>query len=212
MCAFSMPRAVLKAHKALAYPIALAAAVLVLCAAGWFLSDGPGRAGLLTIALTVTVCTGLRMGYAVRQYDWRADDVRSVRQEQRLFARRWIELRHNGVSRWVPVYFDPALAAIASPAPSLGAIRPFPAGRARHAEPPGRLIDNPASPTPARADAAGRLPRRLLLDAQPAATAPLVGVLWVYAAGGGAAAFTGASIVAAAAIMWLWAIRGSDPS
>ena len=82
-------------------------------------------------------------------------------------------------------------------------------------EPAGRLIDNPSRPDPdgpVRARVAARPVRRLVLDAQFAVAAPFVGALWVYVAGGGVPAFTGATCVAAAVAVWLAAVRGSDPS
>ncbi|WP_229434814.1 MULTISPECIES: hypothetical protein [Nocardia] len=94
-------------------------------------------------------------------------------------------------------------------------LRVYPSGRARTSEPPGRLIDNPVRSAPdadERARVAARVPRRLLLDAQPAVAAPVAALLWVYLDGGGLPAFTGALVVGAAAAVWLTAVRGSDPS
>ncbi|MBD0323733.1 MAG: hypothetical protein ICV72_10145, partial [Aldersonia sp.] len=88
-------------------------------------------------------------------------------------------------------------------------------GRARHREPPGRLIDNPSRTAPdalARGAVAAKIGRRLLLDAQFAVAGPLIGLLWVYVAGGGVGAFVGATCVGAATSIWLAAIRGSDPT
>ena len=96
-----------------------------------------------------------------------------------------------------------------------GGLYVLPAGRVRSQEPSGRLLDNPSrrdAATEERACAAARFPRRLLLDAQSVVAAPFIGLLWVYTAGGGLPAFTGATCVAAAAAIWLSAIRGSDPS
>ncbi|WP_280402672.1 hypothetical protein [Nocardia carnea] len=101
-----------------------------------------------------------------------------------------------------------------SPA-SVPSIRVLPAGRVRLREPHGRLLDNPSRPDPSapeRAHSAARILRRLLLDAQSVVAAPLIGLMWVYVAGGGLPAFTGATCVAAAAAIWLSAIRGSDPT
>lgn len=98
---------------------------------------------------------------------------------------------------------------------NMPAIRVLPAGRIRLREPHGRLLDNPSRPDPAaaeRARSATRISRRLLLDAQSVVAAPLIGLMWVYIAGGGLPAFTGATCVAAAVAIWLSAIRGSDPS
>lgn len=167
--------------------------------------------------------------------------ARRVRQQHRLTSRSWLELISVTASTgrtpdivWLPVYFDPILVTLPeaeitvsdtlqiadTTGPSVDTVRLYPAGRHRTREPPGRLVDNATRADPDHADGqlvahaqrAARLRRRLLLDAQPAVAAPFVGLLWVYAAGGGAGTFLGATIVAAVTIMWLGAIRGSDPS
>ena len=132
-------------------------------------------------------------------------------------SQSWLEL--DG-TRWLPVYFDPALVAMPSPTRGVAGRRTvqwsghrfYACGRARSREPRGRLIDNPTRPDPDRAAEVSGLGRRLLLDAQFALAAPLLGLLWVYLAGGGVGAFVGATCVGAAVAMWRAAVHGSDPS
>ncbi|MEV6274666.1 hypothetical protein [Nocardia sp. NPDC051832] len=169
--------------------------------------------------------------------------VKRVRQEHRLLSRSWLELAVSAASSispqpspapsaagsgkstdtyWLPVYFDPALlswtegtAMVGDHLIRVGDLRVYPSGRARTAEPPGRLIDNPSRIDPESATLAvtsTRLARRLVLDAQSAVAAPFAALLWVYLDDGGLPAFTGAFCVAFAAALWLSAIRGSDPS
>ncbi|MCU1644585.1 MAG: hypothetical protein JWN03_4860 [Nocardia sp.] len=148
--------------------------------------------------------------------------VRRVRQQHRLVSRSWLEFTTGGRTRWLPVYFDSSLvtlpqsnAELAGRTVTVAGIRVYPSGRLRSSEPEGRLIDNPVRPDD---DAAvtvvkvSRVGRRLLLDAQSAIAGPFAGLLWVYIAGGGLVAFVAATVVAAAAAIWLSAIRGSDPS
>lgn len=159
--------------------------------------------------------------------------ARRVRQQHRLSSRSWLELIGGTAGTqgprtivWLPVYFDPVLVTLpeseitVGDTLQIGEARLYPAGRHRTHEPPGRLVDNPTRADPDHADPqlvahgrrAARLRRRLLLDAQPAVAAPFIGLLWVYVAGGGTAAFVGATVVAAVTIVWLGAIGGSDPS
>ncbi|MEU4314803.1 hypothetical protein [Nocardia sp. NPDC024068] len=110
---------------------------------------------------------------------------------------------------------EPAGREVRSADPTGTGLRLLPAGRERDTEPPGRLIDNPTRVGPdiaARSTTVARIGRRLLLDAQTAVAAPFAGLLWVYVMGGGTGAFAGSAVVAAAAGIWLSAIRGSDPS
>ncbi|WP_306303598.1 hypothetical protein [Skermania piniformis] len=166
---------------------------------------GPdGAAALVTVIVAVLGGAGFRLGYALARAAAPAPGTIRVRQQHRLVARSWLV----GDRRWTPVYYDPALIA-GLPA------RSYPSGRTRTREPIGRLRENPSRPDPdgaARATVASRWPRRLLLDAQPAVGAPVAGLGWVYLTGGGGATFAGATIVAAAFVLWLTALRGTDPS
>lgn len=149
--------------------------------------------------------------------------ITRIRQQHRLTSRTWLEVTiPDQPAHWLPVYFDPALltltpqnATATTHSLHTDSLRLYPSGRARTTEPPGRLIDNPIRPTPDAPTLTAtttRLPRRLLLDAQPAVAAPFAALLWIYLDGGTLWTFTAALTVAFATATWLPAIRGSDPS
>ncbi|HLS78628.1 MAG TPA: hypothetical protein VK083_17755 [Nocardia sp.] len=219
-----------RAHP-LAYPLGVSAAALVVCAAVVPFGDTDQRAAAAATALVIVGYTGIRLARALGSLPHGLPEqlragvpVRRVRQQHRLVSRSWLELAEpGGPGRWwLPVYFAPELVGLAPGEArvdarriEVGGVRMFPAGRARAAEPVGRLHDNPVRPAPdapRRARAANRLSRRLLLDAQSAVAAPVAALLWVHLDGGGLPAFLGALCVASAAAVWLTAVRGSDPS
>ncbi|WP_433197438.1 hypothetical protein ACQP1G_01005 [Nocardia sp. CA-107356] len=152
----------------------------------------------------------------------RTVEIKRVRQQHRLVSRSWLEITENYRTRWLPVFFDPALlgmteteAEVTDRSVDTATRHLYPSGKARTSEPPGRLIDNPSRPDPAApvlATDSARVRRRLLLDAQSTVAAPFVALMWVYVAAGGLTAFLAATTVAAATAVWLAAIRGSDPS
>lgn len=235
----------------LAYPLCVTIGALAVLTAWAPFADPDQLSALVVVGSGIIGYTGYRVAVALGAVAHGAATghpvaVRRVRQEYRLQSKSWLELRDDGQTRWLPVYFTPPLVGFtggsagfdgprifleetspgettapsesASGSPnSLAAAKLYvlPAGRVRSQEPSGRLLDNPSrmdATTEARARAAARFPRRLLLDAQSVVAAPFIGMLWVYVAGGGLPAFTGATSVAAAAAIWLAAIRGSDPS
>ncbi|MCX5042263.1 hypothetical protein OG921_03530 [Aldersonia sp. NBC_00410] len=180
-------------------------------------------AALAVVVLVVAGWTGVRLAGTRTDPETRPVRVRRVRVQHRLSSRSWLEMRDDERTYWLPVYFDPALIALPSPTAGTAGARVvtvdgrrfLASGRPRSTEPVGRLIDNPSRSAPdatARGLAANHIGRRLLLDAQSAVGAPLLGVLWVFVAGGGIAAFAGATIVGACAAIWWSAIGGSDPS
>ncbi|MEV5835674.1 hypothetical protein [Nocardia sp. NPDC052112] len=152
----------------------------------------------------------------------RTVEIKRVRQQYRLVSRSWLEITENYRTRWLPVFFEPALLAmteteaeVADRSVDTATLHFYPSGKARTSEPPGRLIDNPSRPdpdAPILATDSARIRRRLLLDAQSTVAAPFVALMWVYVAAGGFTAFIAATAVAAATAIWLAAIRGSDPS
>lgn len=152
----------------------------------------------------------------------RTVEIRRVRQQHRLVSRSWLEINENYRTRWLPMFFDPALLAMAETEAEVtdrsvdtATLHFYPSGKARSSEPPGHLIDNPSRPdpdAPILATDSARVRRRLLLDAQSTVAAPFVALMWVYIAAGGFMAFLAATSVAAATAIWLAAIRGSDPS
>lgn len=211
----------------LAYPVLTTIGALVICLAWAPFADSEQLSMLAAVGVVVLGYTALRLAVAfsaprVRGLSPGIADCKRVRQQYRLISRSWLELDADGRTRWLPVYFDPALitlqaatARIDNGALRIGNLRVYPSGSPRDSEPPGRLADNPTRPDPdgpAHAEQSDRFGRRLLLDAQSAIAAPFAGLLWVYVAGGGFAAFLGATTVAAAVATWLAAIRGSDPS
>lgn len=152
----------------------------------------------------------------------RTVEIKRVRQQHRLVSRSWLEITENYRTRWLPVFFEPALltmteteAGVTDRSVDTATLHFYPSGKARTSEPPGRLIDNPSRPdpdAPILATDSARVRRRLLLDAQSTVAAPFVALMWVYIAAGGFTAFLAATSVAAATATWLAAIRGSDPS
>ncbi|WP_433523965.1 hypothetical protein ACQPZ2_01540 [Nocardia pseudovaccinii] len=152
----------------------------------------------------------------------RTVEIKRVRQQHRLVSRSWLEITENYRTRWLPVFFEPALlgmteteADVTDSSVDTATQHLYPSGKARTSEPPGRLIDNPSRRDPDAAILAtdsARIRRRLLLDAQSTVAAPFVALMWIYVAAGGFIAFLAATSVAAATAIWLAAIRGSDPS
>lgn len=204
-----------------AYPVSVTIGALAVCAA-WAPFADPGQVGgLAAVALGILAYSGVQLAFAL---GWLGGGVpaggqvrvRRVRQQHRLVSRSWVEVEPvagSGGTRWVPVFFDPALVVRTERVvPAAEALRGlYPSGPARGAEPPGQLVDNPSRPDPDAVARAG-LRRRLVLDAQPAVAAPFAALLWVYVDGGGLVAFAAACSVAAVAALWLAAVRGSDPS
>ncbi|WP_245662474.1 hypothetical protein [Nocardia vermiculata] len=210
----------------LAYPVLTTIGALVICFAWAPFADLEQLAMLAAVGVVIVVYSGFRLAVAFAVVPWRtipAGDfhVRRVRQQYQLLSRSWLECTDAGATRWVPVYFDPALVTLIDAEGSFDATvevnghRLFVSGAARDTEPKGRLIDNPSRSDPDSSGHAARsvrLGRRLLLDAQFAVAAPFAGLFWIYVAGGGLPAFVGATVVAAGAATWFAAIRGSDPS
>jgi hypothetical protein len=139
-----------------------------------------------------------------------------------LITRSWLELR----GEWVPVHFHPALVTMPSPdnvdirrrgrlvAMSVDGGTVHASGRVRGTEPRGRRIDNPTTPDDDAYVRAAEMGagRQLRVDAAVLAAAPVVGLFWAYVDSSGFAGFLGATVVCAAVGLWLWAVRGSDPS
>ncbi|AHH14943.1 putative membrane protein [Nocardia nova SH22a] len=210
----------------LAYPVLTTIGALVICLAWAPFADSEQLAALAAVGLVVLAYSAFRFAVACGRVPWPtvpAGDfrVKRIRQQHRLSSRSWLECTSGGRTRWVPVYFDPVLVTMVESDASFGDTAVvsghhlFPAGRVRDAEPPGRLIDNPARTDPdgpTHAAAATHFGRRLLLDAQSAVAAPFIALFWIYVAGGGLPGFVGATVVAAAVALWYAAISGSDPS
>lgn len=153
--------------------------------------------------------------------------VRRVRQQHRLLSRSWIEVVGSTPVQRFPVYFDPVLVTLDSPAQvavhGTGALRAlradgrwiYPSGRVRTAEPKGQLIDNPSRPDAGARERAARsalLRRQLQVDGVLLAPAPFVGIFWVLLDGGGVTVWLAATFVTAALALWAASVQGSDPS
>ncbi|WP_446223813.1 hypothetical protein ACTWPB_00615 [Nocardia sp. IBHARD005] len=206
---------------ALTYPLLVTSGTLAVIAAWVPFADIDQLSALAVVALAVLAYTAYQLGLAfgVLPAGLVATGTvrgRRVRQQYRLVSRSWLEISSGDRVVWQPVFYDPALSTLTPTDLELtgrsigdGNTRFYPSGRVRTAEPPGKLIDNPSRPTDPPAYG---IPRRLILDIQPAIGAPLVGLLWVYVMNGGLGAFVATTTVAAATFTWLSAIRGSDPS
>jgi hypothetical protein len=195
----------------LAYPAAVTAATVAVLALLALIANGDQLSGLFVLGVGVLGYSAVQLIRAWRGVSALPADARRIRQEFRLTSRSWIEVSKGPTRHWIPVYFDPALVTTTD----LTALRLYPSGRRRDREPLGKLIDNPSRPdddAPKRAANAAHWRRRVLLDAQSTVAAPFIGLFWVYVVGGGFPGFLGASVVGAAAAIWLCAIRGSDPS
>ncbi|WP_433729692.1 hypothetical protein ACQP0C_01065 [Nocardia sp. CA-129566] len=224
----------------LAYPCYVTIGALVVCLTWAPFADMDQFAALATVALGILGYTGLQLARALGRLphgladgnragtsgaggdNVRTVEIKRLRQQHRLVSRSWLEITENYRTRWLPVFFDPALlgmteteAEVSDRSIDTASLHFYPSGKARASEPPGRLIDNPSRPDPDAPDLAtdsARVRRRLLLDAQSTVAAPFVGLMWVYVANGGFTAFLAATSVGAATAIWLAVIRGSDPS
>ncbi|WP_278260804.1 hypothetical protein [Nocardia sp. AG03] len=206
---------------ALSYPLLVTSGALVVVAAWVPFADLDQLSALAVVAVAIVVFTAYQLGLAVGVLPTglvAAGTVRGkrVRQQHRLVSRSWLEITSGDRVVWQPVFYTSALSTLTptdleltGTAISAGDERFSPSGRVRTTEPTGKLVDNPSRPAEPPVFGIGR---RLVLDAQFAIGAPVMGLLWVYVVGGGTGAFVGATIVAAATFTWLSAIRGSDPS
>lgn len=207
--------------RALTYPLLVTSGTLAVIAAWVPFADLDQLSALAAVALAILVFTAYQLGLAfgVIPTGLVATGTvggRRVRQQHRLVSRSWLEITSGDRMVWQPVFYEPSLSALTPTDLELtgrtiraGETRFYPSGRVRTTEPAGKLIDNPSRPTEVPAFG---IPRRLILDIQPAVGSPLAGLLWVYVMNGGIGAFVGATTVTAATFTWLSAIRGSDPS
>ncbi|MFS8097751.1 hypothetical protein LFM09_11485 [Lentzea alba] len=152
-------------------------------------------AGVLRVLLSVRASRSLP-----------AVPVRRIRVQSGLMVRSWLEI-DGPVERWLPVYYDPVLVTLPSPALVSGV---YPSGRAVTRHPRGRRLDNPAQPD--GLTVAPRWPAQVRADAVLLVPAPFVGLFWAYLDGSGFTGWLIATAVAAALGLWWGAWRGSDPS
>ncbi|MFE3542162.1 hypothetical protein ACFXK0_04220 [Nocardia sp. NPDC059177] len=211
----------MSAARALGYPLLVTGGALAVIAAWVPFADLDQLSALVVVGVAILAFTAYQLGLAVGVLPTGLVATGTVggsrvRQQHRLVSRSWLEITSGDRMVWQPVFFTPALSALTPTDLALtghsihaGTDRFYPSGRVRTTEPAGKLVDNPSRPT---TPAAFGLPRRLLLDAQSAVGAPVMGLLWVYVMHGGTGAFVASTTVAATTFTWLSAIRGSDPT
>jgi hypothetical protein len=193
-----------------------------------------GRSGLIFAALVALLVLAIDTIWLLRRLRLRPGHpmtVRRIRVQRRLMSRTWLETEPAAGTRqrWIPVYWDPILAQLPSPAevivhgdPRLDrlvtveadGVLLHPSGRITAREPLGRRTDSPSHPDDhalAKARTAGTL-RQLRVDAALTVPAPLLGLVWAYLDEGGVPSWCGATALCATLALWLAAIRGSDPT
>lgn len=189
-----------------------------------------GLAFTAAVVLLVIAATAWRLltrSRAARQPARKAR-VRRVRVQSGLIVRSWLEV-DGPRERWVPVYYDPALVAMPSPADvvlhgdpnrdrlvvvEVGDVLLYPSGPVTSKHPRGRRGDSPAEPDPdvvAAARSAGWR-RQLRADAVLVIPAPFIGLFWAYLDGSGFSGWLAATLVTAGMGLWVAAWRGADPS
>ncbi|MET9225363.1 hypothetical protein [Lentzea sp. NPDC003310] len=173
------------------------------------------------VALLVLLASGVRLLLAVRAVRAPATtaSVRRIRLQSGLMVRSWLEI-DGPTERWLPVYYDPVLVTLPSPAEVelrggrvavIDGVTVYPSGRPVTRHPRGRRLDNPVRPDPET-----RAPRGLLtqlrVDAVFMVPAPFVGMFWAYVDESGFVGWLVATGVAAVLGLWWASFRGSDPS
>ncbi|KQS68433.1 hypothetical protein [Modestobacter sp. Leaf380] len=184
--------------------------------------------GLVLVALVglaVSVLTGLRL-LSRRRLAGRPTTAVTVTHlvvRRGLLVRSWLELVTPHGVRWVPVHWAPEVdrARPDSPAlvhgdpatdalvlPVLDGQQVWPSGRVRRSAPRGDVRQAGVDP---EAPDVG-LARQARSDGVPVVLAPVLGLLWAYVDGSGAAGFVVAGALAAAVLFWLPQFLGSDPA
>ncbi|HWO59107.1 MAG TPA: hypothetical protein VNO31_03570 [Umezawaea sp.] len=185
-----------------------------------------GLAFTAAVVLLVLLATAWRLVSRARaaRAPGRKAEVRRIRVQSGLIVRSWLEV-DGPRERWIPVYYDPALVAMPSPAPvvlhgerivvvDFGDVRLYPSGLATSKHPRGRRGDSPAVPDPdvVRAAAEAGWTRQLRADAVLVIPAPFIGLFWTYLDGSGFNGWLAATLVTAGMGLWVAAWRGADPS
>lgn len=139
-----------------------------------------------------------------------------------LLVRSWLELVTPRGIRWLPVHWAPEVDRLAADSavqvhgdptidplvlPVLGGQQIWPSGRSRRSEPRGDVRQAGVDPEATSVGMAAQLRG----DVVVAVLAPVLGLLWAYIDGSGAAGFFLASAVAAVVLLWLPQLLGSDP-
>lgn len=183
--------------------------------------------GILVVAvilvgvLAVTLVRLLRRrGLAARER--RQVQVRRAKYRRGLSDRTWFVVDTERGPAWVPVYWDPAVERIREEPVAVAAYGSvladslvsfdvygatvWPSGRRRLVPPKGvqRELGPPAGEVSLR--------RQVRADSGVVFLAPLLGLLWAYIDGSGAAGFFIATAMAVGLLFWLPAVYGSDPT
>ncbi len=139
-----------------------------------------------------------------------------------LLVRSWLELVTPHGVRWLPVHWAPELDRLAPDSsvlvhgdpssasvvlPVLDGAQVWPSGRLRRVAPRGEARQAPADPDVGPVGMA----RQVRGDVVVAVLAPVLGLLWAYVDGSGAAGFAVATALAATVLFWLPQFLGSDP-
>ncbi|MGI5501281.1 hypothetical protein [Lentzea sp. CA-135723] len=175
----------------------------------------------VAVALLVLSVGGVRLLLAVRSARSPAEtvSVRRIRLQSGLMVRSWLEI-DGPVERWLPVYYDPVLVTLPSPADVelrggrvavIDGVTVYPSGRPVTKHPRGRRLDNPVRPDPETRAPSG-LFAQIRVDAVFLVPAPFVGLFWAYLDGTGFTGWITTTLVAAVLGFWWGAFRGSDPS
>lgn len=139
-----------------------------------------------------------------------------------LLVRSWLELVTPRGVRWLPVHWAPEVDRLAADSavvvhgdptragvvlPVLDGQEIWPSGRLRTGEPRGDVRQAGVYPA---ATSVG-MATQLRGDVVVAVLAPVLGLLWAYVDGSGAAGFAVATAIAAVVLFWLSQLLGSDP-
>lgn len=177
------------------------------------------------VVLVVAVLTGLRLLTRRRLAARPTTAVTATHLVARrgLLVLSWLELVTPRGVRWLPVHWAPELDRLRADSrievhgdpvgqalvlPVVGGQQVWPSGRLRRSEPRGEVRQADVDPE------AGDLgmARQLRGDVVLAVIAPVLGLVWAYVDGSGAAGFAVATALAAAVLVWLPQLLGSDPS
>ncbi|MGY1601023.1 hypothetical protein [Geodermatophilus sp. SYSU D00815] len=184
-----------------------------------------GTGATALVLVVASAVTGLRVlaRRRLRRAPATAATGSRVVVRQGLVVRSWLELATGRGERWVPVHWSPELAALepgsrlelrGDPAgrsvlPVVDGAEVWPSGRSRAGAPRGeRTVVVPAD-VHAEPPTWGRQVRG---DVVVVVAAPVLGLLWAYLDGSGAAGFVFATALAAAVLFWLAQLLGSDPA
>jgi hypothetical protein len=183
--------------------------------------------GLVVVGLVLLVATAVTAARLLSRRRLRsapATEAAATRVvvRQGLLVRSWLELRTQQGVRWLPVHWAPEVSALAPGSrvelrgdpernrpvlPIIDGAEIWPAGRVRARAPRGEQHAAAADP-----GATAGWARQVRGDLAPLLAAPVLGLLWAYLDGSGAAGFVVATVVATVVLFWLLQLLGSDPA